>query len=114
MRVPVLIMMAFAALLGLFYELHHEVSSSFQVWTEVDSYALRSFESKRCFPDEAMVCTFMLCSGRVTGKLRSNELPQASCAMGVRYVKRNLIGPEAVGVTLYPDRIKGSTCEQWR
>ena len=99
MRVPVLLFLAFLTLLGLFYVLQEENSSS--LWTEID--ALRSVESQRCFPDESMVCTFMACSGRVTRRLRLNRFPQANCAMGVRYVKRNLIGPESAGVTLYPE-----------
>ena len=101
MRVPVLILFAFAVLLGLFCVLQEEGSTSF--WTEIDAYALRSVESRQCFADESMVCTFMACSGRVTRRLRLNRFPQANCAMGVRYVKRNLIGPESAGVTLYPE-----------
>ena len=105
MRVPVLILLAFLALLGLFYGLQDGGSSSF--WTEIDPYAIHSFESNRCFPDESMVCTFMVCSGKVTRKLRSNVLPQMPCAMGVRFVKRNLIGPEGRRNPLS----RGPTCE---
>ena len=58
----------------------------------------------------------MACSGRVTRGLRSNRLPQANCAMGVKYVKRNLIGPEVAGVTPYPEAHhvnNGDECERW-
>lgn len=114
MRVPVLILFAFAVLLGLFCVLQEEGSTSF--WTEIDAYALRSVESRQCFADQSMVCTFMACSGRVTRRLRLNQLPQAPCGIGVRYVRRNLIDPELAGVTAYPEAHHvnhGDECERW-
>ena len=63
-----------------------------------------------------MVCTFMVCSGKVTRKLRYNRLPQTPCPMGVIPVKRNLIGPEAAGVILYPEAQHVNdvdACERW-
>ena len=48
----------------------------------------------------------MACSGKVTRKLQSNRLQQMHCWVGVRHqrmVKSNLTGPEAAGVTAYPD-----------
>ena len=101
MRVPVLILFIFAVLLGLFCVLQEEGSTSF--WTEVDYYALRSVESRQCFADESMVCTFMACSGRVTRRLRLNKLQQANCAIGFRYTKRDMIGPELASVSPYPE-----------
>ena len=112
MRVPIIPIL----ILACFTDCRIRVPVLFQVLTEIDHYILHSLAYCRCFQDELIVCIFMVCSEKVTRKLRSNRLLQTPCPMGVRHVKSNLIGPEAAGVTLYPEAQHVSDadeCERW-
>ena len=97
---------------------YNDIGSSSPL-TETDVYELDSLRSGQCFPDELMICTFMVCSGKVTRELLSNRLLQMLCIAGVKHrrmVYSNFTRPEAAGVTVYADvqHLKDpNACEGW-
>ena len=99
MRVPILVLTALLAVVCWFYEL----PINEMVYQPPETNIMHTlvaldfaYESAQCFPDESTVCTFMLCSGRVTRELLSNTVQRSPCIVGVnhsRMVKSNFTQP---------------------
>ena len=115
MRVPILVLIALLAAVCWFYEFQIPETDNIQKLVALD-FAL---VPAQCSLDESTVCTFMLCSGRVTRKLLSNTVQRSPCIVGVnhsRMVKSNFTQPQAAGVTIYPDVQHvndADACERW-
>ena len=115
MRVPILVLIALLAAVCWFYEFQIPETDNIQKLVALD-FAL---VPAQCSLDESTVCTFMLCSGRVTRKLLSNPVQRSPCIVGVnhsRMVKSNFTQPQAAGVTIYPDVQHvndADACERW-
>ena len=115
MRVPILVLTALLAVVCWFYALQIPETDNIHKLVPLD-FALAPAQ---CFLDESTVCTFMLCSGKVTHELLSNTVQRSPCIVGVnhsRMVQSNFTQPQAAGVTIYPDVQHvndADACERW-